>query len=57
MQYQYSTLMTKNYNDKAIDKRWQNKGPKRETVDFILNYSKALKINTYQQLKFESVLN
>ncbi|WP_199489086.1 hypothetical protein [Mesonia sp. K7] len=31
--------------------------PKQETIDFILNYSKALKIVTYKKEKFETILN
>ncbi|MGB7785972.1 MAG: hypothetical protein WBL27_07715 [Salinimicrobium sp.] len=31
--------------------------PKKETVDFLLNYSKALRVNKYKKLHFESFLN
>ena len=31
--------------------------PKQETITFILNYSKALRILEYQNLKFETLLN
>lgn len=31
--------------------------PKKETIDFLLNYSKALRISTYQKKQFESFLN
>lgn len=31
--------------------------PKKETVRFLLDYSKALKINSYKDIKFESFLN
>lgn len=31
--------------------------PKKETIDFLLNYSKALRISTYKKLEFESILN
>ena len=31
--------------------------PKKETVDFLLSYSKALRVNCYKNLKFEALLN
>ncbi len=31
--------------------------PKKETVDFLLNYSKALSVIEYRKLKFETLLN
>ena len=31
--------------------------PKKETIDFLLNYSKALKVETYRKIQFESILN
>ncbi|MEG9326902.1 hypothetical protein SAMN04488034_102604 [Salinimicrobium catena] len=31
--------------------------PKKETIDFLLNYSKALKVETYNKMPFESILN
>ncbi|MDY8135554.1 hypothetical protein [Aquimarina sp. 2201CG5-10] len=31
--------------------------PKKSTVDFILNYSKALSVIDYKNLKFETLLN
>jgi len=31
--------------------------PKKETIEFLLNYSKALDVNTYKKLQFESILN
>jgi hypothetical protein len=31
--------------------------PKKETVDFLLNYSRALKISSYNKLQFKSILN
>ena len=31
--------------------------PKKETVDFLLNYSKALRVNCYKNMKFEALLN
>lgn len=31
--------------------------PKKETIKFLLNYSKALNIVSYKKLQFESLLN
>ena len=31
--------------------------PKKETIDFLLNYSKALKISRYKKIQFESFQN
>ncbi len=31
--------------------------PKRETINFLLNYSRALNVTTYQSMKFETFLN
>ncbi|MFV8225710.1 hypothetical protein [Christiangramia aquimixticola] len=31
--------------------------PRQETVDFLLNYSKALNVSEYKSLKFELLLN
>jgi len=31
--------------------------PAEETVNFLLNYSRALKVITYNGLKFETLLN
>ncbi|GGI57406.1 hypothetical protein GCM10011444_17150 [Winogradskyella haliclonae] len=49
------TLMAKIYsncNPKNIQLN-----PKKETVDFLLNYSKALRVNCYNNMKFEALLN
>jgi len=34
-----------------------NLTPKEETVDFLLNYSKALSVIHYKNLKFEALQN
>ncbi len=34
-----------------------NVSPSKETIQFILNYSKALSVIKYKELKFESILN
>lgn len=31
--------------------------PKQETVDFLLNYSKALSVTHYKSMKFEAFIN
>jgi hypothetical protein len=31
--------------------------PKKETIDFLLNYSKALSVINYKRMKFETLLN
>ena len=31
--------------------------PKEETVNFLLNYSKALSVINYNKMKFEALLN
>ena len=31
--------------------------PKKETIEFLLNYSKALSVIKYNKLKFDSLLN
>lgn len=39
-------------------KKWiPKRGPHRETINFILNYSKALKIQNLRGIKFEAILN
>lgn len=35
----------------------KNLKPKKETIDFLLNYSKALSVTKFKKLKFESLLN
>lgn len=35
----------------------KNLEPSKETKDFLLNYSKALRVTDYQGLKFDSILN
>ncbi|WP_299128826.1 hypothetical protein [uncultured Winogradskyella sp.] len=35
----------------------ENLKPKDETISFLLNYSKALRVIDYNKLKFEALLN
>ncbi|MBC9798162.1 hypothetical protein [Sinomicrobium weinanense] len=32
-------------------------GPRPETVSFLLNYSRALRVVDYKEIKFETLLN
>ena len=49
------TQMAKIYSDYTPKKIQLN--PKKETVDFLLNYSKALRVNYYKSLEFVTLLN
>lgn len=48
--------MAKLYSKNFI-KNSNNLTPKEETVNFILNYSKALHVKKYNNLEFELLLN
>ena len=39
------------------DSKSSEKSPNKETVRFLLDYSRSLKITTYKNLKFEVVVN
>jgi hypothetical protein len=41
----------------AYPKKSNNLNPKEETVGFLLNYSKALRVIHYKNLKFEALQN
>jgi len=45
-------LYSKNSSDSA-----SKMNPKKETINFLLNYSKALSVIDYNKLKFEALLN
>jgi hypothetical protein len=45
--------MAKLYSEKKLQKMT----PRKETINFLLNYSKALRISTYKKIQFESILN
>jgi hypothetical protein len=47
--------MAKLYTEKPSDSNTFK--PKTETINFLLNYSKALKVSVYKGLKFESLIN
>jgi hypothetical protein len=48
--------MAKLYSEKITETRI-NLNPKEETVDFLLNYSKALSVINCNKMKFEALLN
>lgn len=49
--------MGKLYTKSSKEEQLKHMNPKKETVQFLLNYSKALRIGEYQTMKFESLLN
>jgi len=50
--------MQKMYSETSRTERVnKNMVPTEETVSFLLNYSKALSVISYNNLKFETVLN
>ncbi|MDG1728605.1 MAG: hypothetical protein P8I04_01880 [Algibacter sp.] len=48
--------MAKIYSENSI-KKIENLEPREETVNFLLNYSKALSVIDYNKMKFEALLN
>ena len=48
--------MAKLYSECTPPKK-ENLNPKKETIDFLLNYSKALSVIHCNKLKFEALLN
>ncbi len=48
--------MAKLYSESSPNKV-KKMSPKKETVNFLLSYSKALHISTYKRMEFESFLN
>ncbi|WP_345167737.1 hypothetical protein [Algibacter aquimarinus] len=48
--------MAKIYSENSI-KKLDNLEPREETVNFLLNYSKALRVINCNKLKFEALLN
>ena len=47
--------MAKIYSEK--NPKNVNLNPKVETISFLLNYSKALRVIDYNKMKFEALLN
>ena len=48
--------MAKLYTNNSVEKSNKLK-PKEETVNFLLNYSKALSVINCNKMKFEALLN
>ncbi|MBB5268152.1 hypothetical protein HNQ90_001724 [Algibacter amylolyticus] len=48
--------MEKIYSENSL-KNIEKLEPKGETVNFLLNYSKALSVKNYNNMKFETLLN
>ena len=48
--------MAKLYSEKPI-KKLNEIEPKEETINFLLNYSKALSVINCNKMKFEALLN
>ena len=48
--------MQKIYSKKCFNQP-ENQGPRQETVNFIISYSKALQMVKYNDLEFETLLN
>ena len=48
--------MAKIYSENSI-KNLENIEPREETVNFLLNYSKALSVINCNKMKFEALLN
>lgn len=48
--------MAKLYTNNSVEKP-NNLKPKEETVNFLLNYSKALSVINCNKMKFEALLN
>ncbi|EDP96066.1 hypothetical protein KAOT1_07853 [Kordia algicida OT-1] len=47
--------MAKNYTKSSSEMKKML--PKKETISFLLNYSKALSVINYKRMKFETLLN
>lgn len=47
--------MAKLYSERPKSKKQLN--PKKETIDFLLSYSKALSVINCNKMKFETLLN
>ena len=39
------------------EEKFNRPQPKKETIQFLLNYSKALSVVEYRKMKFETLLN
>ena len=49
--------MTNLYLNPSLIRKAENVEPSKKCIDFLLNYSKSLKIVNYKNLQFESIQN
>lgn len=49
--------MSNLYLNQPPNKKVENPRPRKETIAFLLNYSKALNLIDYKKMKFEAFLN
>jgi len=49
--------MGKLYTKSSVEGKQLNLNPKKETLQFLLNYSKALHISQHLEMQFETILN
>lgn len=49
--------MTNIYLNPSPQKKVEKLEPRKECIEFLLNYSKSLKIINYKNLQFESIQN
>lgn len=45
------------YLNQSPNKKVEKLRPRKETIAFLLNYSKALSVIDYKKMKFEALLN
>ncbi len=45
------------YTKPSKEEQLKNLNPTKDTIQFLLNYSKALRITKYKQMDFEMILN
>ncbi len=49
--------MGKLYTRPSQEEKFNNLNPNKETIKFLLSYSKALRITEYHKLQFDTLLN
>lgn len=45
------------YTKTSKEEQFKSLNPNKETIQFLLNYSKALQIFEYKKMKFDTILN
>jgi len=45
------------FKKSSKEEKFNHLQPKKETVEFLLNYSKALSVIEYKKMQFETLLN